>query len=1060
MVKITDLPTAQTPLDPADLTFVFQDGQLKSVNQAQFGFSTTVAAELQVVTDNIAAIDTVATNIAAIQAVDFQANTVTFDPTGLTYLTAVNLETLGQQIDAQFGTVYSTITADLANYGLRSGTLAQFNSTTSAQLAGVISDETGTGALVFASTPTLSTPVLGVASATSINKVAITAPASGATLTIADGSTLTVSSNATVSNTNTGDQTLSDATISTSDITTNNVSITKHGFAPKAPNDATKYLDGTGAYTVPAGSGVTDATISTSDVTTNNVTSTKHGWAPKSPNDSAQFLNGAATPAFAQIKESDLAFTDVTTNNVSATKHGYTPKTPNDVTKFLDGTGNWSAPIGGSGSVTSVSVTTANGVSGSVATATSTPAITLTLGNITPTTVNKTTITAPATGSTLTIDDGFTLHASGNATISGTNTGDQNLFGSIPVSGQTTVTPSSTATALTLAAGANMTITTNNATKTITFASSGGGGGATLADGNYGDVTASGSGTTITINANAVTNADLAGSIAASKFVGTDIATVGTITAGTWHGTKVGLAYGGTNADLSATGGTSQVLKQTSVGGNVSVAQLAASDLSNSTTGSNEVVLKTSPTLVTPVLGAATATSVNKVAITAPATSSTLTIDDGFTLHANGNSTVSGTNTGDQTITLTGNVTGSGTGSFAATIASSVALAGSPTTTTQASTDNTTKIATTAFVTTAVANAVAGINPAVAVEVASAAILPNSPTYSNGASGVGATITSSTLSALVVDGYTVGLNEAVLVKNESGGSGLGAAKNGVYTLTTLGVAAVTAWVLTRRSDYNTASEMNESGIVPVKSNGTANKNTSWLLETTVTTVGTDVLTYGQFSYDPAVTALTTSTLAQFANTTSAQLAGIITDETGTNKLVFSDSPTLVTPLLGTPTSGNLSNCTAYPIASVANLASGVATFLTTPSSANLISAVTDETGTGALVFATSPALVTPLLGTPTSGNLSNCTAYPVASVANLGTGVATFLTTPSSANFAAAITDETGTAGSVVFSASPALTGSPTAPTQALSDNSTKIATTAYINQAVGAVYYTQLGAF
>jgi hypothetical protein len=59
---------------------------------------------------------------------------------------------------------------------------------------------------------------------------------------------------------------------------------------------------------------------------------------------------------------------------------------------------------------------------------------------------------------------------------------------------------------------------------------------------------------------------------------------------------------------------------------------------------------------------------------------------------------------------------------------------------------------------------------------------------------------------------------------------------------------------------------------------------------------------------------------------------------------------------------------------VSGLGTGVATFLATPSSANLISAVTDETGTGALVFANTPTLVTPVLGTPTSGNLSNCTA--------------------------------------------------------------------------------------
>ena len=62
------------------------------------------------------------------------------------------------------------------------------------------------------------------------------------------------------------------------------------------------------------------------------------------------------------------------------------------------------------------------------------------------------------------------------------------------------------------------------------------------------------------------------------------------------------------------------------------------------------------------------------------------------------------------------------------------------------------------------------------------------------------------------------------------------------------------------------------------------------------------------------------------------------------------------------------------VGDVTGLGSGVATFLGTPSSANLISAVTDETGTGSLVFATSPTLVTPVLGTPASGNLSNCTA--------------------------------------------------------------------------------------
>lgn len=78
--------------------------------------------------------------------------------------------------------------------------------------------------------------------------------------------------------------------------------------------------------------------------------------------------------------------------------------------------------------------------------------------------------------------------------------------------------------------------------------------------------------------------------------------------------------------------------------------------------------------------------------------------------------------------------------------------------------------------------------------------------------------------------------------------------------------------------------------------------------------------------------------------------------------------------LGTPASATLTNATGLPISTgVSGLGTGVATFLATPSAANLASAVTDETGTGSLVFATSPTLVTPLLGTPTSGNLTNCT---------------------------------------------------------------------------------------
>jgi len=76
---------------------------------------------------------------------------------------------------------------------LSANNLSFFAATTSAQLAGVLSDETGSGSAVFATSPSLTTPSLGVASATSVNKVTITAPATGSTLTIADGKTLTAS---------------------------------------------------------------------------------------------------------------------------------------------------------------------------------------------------------------------------------------------------------------------------------------------------------------------------------------------------------------------------------------------------------------------------------------------------------------------------------------------------------------------------------------------------------------------------------------------------------------------------------------------------------------------------------------------------------------------------------------------------------------------------------------------------------------------------------------------------------------------------------------------------
>lgn len=103
------------------------------------------------------------------------------------------------------------------------------------------------------------------------------------------------------------------------------------------------------------------------------------------------------------------------------------------------------------------------------------------------------------------------------------------------------------------------------------------------------------------------------------------------------------------------------------------------------------------------------------------------------------------------------------------------------------------------------------------------------------------------------------------------------------------------------------------------------------------------------------------------NAVNTSLSG----QTGTGAFAGSTSPTFTTPVLGTPTSGTLTNCTGLPISTgVSGLGANVATFLATPSSANLAAALTDETGSGAAVFANTPTLVTPTLGAASATSIN------------------------------------------------------------------------------------------
>jgi hypothetical protein len=202
-----------------------------------------------------------------------------------------------------------------------------------------------------------------------------------------------------------------------------------------------------------------------------------------------------------------------------------------------------------------------------------------------------------------------------------------------------------------------------------------------------------------------------------------------------------------------------------------------------------------------------------------------------------------------------------------------------------------------------------------------------------------------------IDTVSLVAGNTVLVKNQSTAS-----QNGIYLVSS------GAW--TRSVGADTWDEY-VGAIVFVISGSQA--DSAWYSSAQPGgTLGTTAINWYNFSVASTYTAGTglTLTATQFSITNTGVTAAAYGSATQVGTFTVNAQGQLT--LAG--------NTTVTPaVGSITGLGIGVATWLATPSSANLAAAVSDETGSGALVFATSPTLVTPILGTPQSGNFSTGT---------------------------------------------------------------------------------------